>query len=231
MNRGRLIQTAIVAPLGLMLAFFGKDLFLLMGQDDTVATMTHNYLWVALPGAFGALQFQITKRFMLAQKIFNPIVYFQVVLLVEHLISSYLFIYYFEFGYIGAAIAHATTNIIAAICMTLVLKFIPGIVHPDSFHFFNKDSFSGWMEYLNYGFPSMMVTTLQWASFEAMGVYAGILGVNQLGAHTALSNMHGFFHMIPLGMSFGSGACVGSSLGKGEYKMAKQYSHASYYLA
>lgn len=202
-----------------------------MGQDDTVATMTQNFMYIALPGALAALQFQITKRFLLAQKIFNTIVYFQVFLLIEHLVSSYLFIYYFNYGYIGAAIAHAGTNFLAAISMTILLKVVPGIIEPESFHFFNKDSFSGWMEYLRYGFPSMMVTTLQWASFEAVGVYAGILGVNQLGAHTALANMHSFFHMVPLGMSFGSGACVGNCLGKGEYRIAHKYSNISYWLA
>lgn len=197
-------------PLAIMLFLFGTDLFYLMGQNEKVASMTQRYLYIALFGAFAGLQFQITKRFMLAQKIFNAIVYFQVFLLIEHIIISYLFIYYLDYGYIGAAISHATTNFVAAIGMTLVLKFIPGIVHPESFHFINRDAFNGWREYLNYGFPAAVTTTLQWASFEMMGVYAGIMGVAQLGAHTALANIHSFFHMVPLGMSFGSGACVGN---------------------
>jgi len=206
LNRGRIIQTLIVAPLAVILLIFGKNLFLLMGQNDEVAETTQKFLWIALPGAFAGLQFQITKRFLIAQKIFNIIVYFQIVLLAEHLILSYVLIYYFGYGLMGAAIAHSTTNFVAAIAMTLVVKWSTDIVAPESFHFFNKDSFTGWMEYLRYGFPAMCVTTLQWASFETMGVYAGILGVNQLGAYTALANMGAFFHMIPLGMSFGSGA-------------------------
>lgn len=84
---------------------------------------------------------------MLAQKIFYPIVYFQIFLLVEHFILSYSLIYVFEFGYIGAAISHSITNFVAAVGLTLVLKFVDGIVHPESFHFFNKDSFTGWREY------------------------------------------------------------------------------------
>lgn len=131
----------------------------------------------------------------------------------------------------GAAIAHSLTNIVAAVFMTLMIKFIPGIVEPESFHFFNEDSFKGWKEYLNLGFPSMMITTLQWAAVEAMGMYSGILGVDQLGAHTALANIHAFLHMVPLGMSFGSGALVGNSLGKGLHNMAKKYAFVSFYAA
>lgn len=55
LNRGRLIQTAITLPLAILLAIFGKEIFMMMGQDETVAEMTHKYLYVALPGAFGAL--------------------------------------------------------------------------------------------------------------------------------------------------------------------------------
>lgn len=204
LNRGRIIQTLIVLPLAILLFLFGTNLFQLMGQNEKVATMTQNYLYIGLFGAFGGLQFQITKRFLLAQKIFYPIVYFQIFLLLEHVIISYLLIYYLDYGYIGAAIAHAGTNFAAAIGMTLVLKLIPGIVHAESFHFPNKDSLHGWKEYLNFGFPAAVITTLQWASFEVMGVYAGIMGVAQLGAHTALANIHAFFSMVPLGMSFGT---------------------------
>ena len=144
---------------------------------------------------------------------------------------SYMLIYNFEFGYIGAAIAHSITNFVAALGLTLLLIFKSGIVHPDSFHFINKDSFTGWKEYWRYGIPSMMITTLQWASFELMGIYSGILGVTHLGAQTAIANLDGFCHMIPLGTSFGSGAWVGHSLGRGEYKVAQKYSFASYYIA
>lgn len=77
----------------------------------------------------------------------------------------------------------------------------------------------------------MMITTLQWASFECMGIFSGILGVTQLSAQTALANLHSFEHMIPLGTSFGSGACVGNSLGKGDYKVAHKYMLASYYIS
>ena len=76
-----------------------------------------------------------------------------------------------------------------------------------------------------------MITTLQWASFEWMGVFSGILGVTQLSAQTALANLHSMEHMIPLGTSFGSGAWVGNSLGRGDYKIAHKYTIASYYIS
>lgn len=64
-----------------------------------------------------------------------------------------------------------------------------------------------------------------------MGVMAGILGVGQLGAHTALANIHSFMHMVPLGTSFGSGSLIGSSLGQGKYNLAKNYAFISIYFA
>ena len=86
LNRGRLIQLVIVTPFAILLALCGEDLYGLIGQDEEIARMTQQFLLIVLPGAFWALQFQITKRFMLAQKIFYPIVYFQIFLLIEHFI-------------------------------------------------------------------------------------------------------------------------------------------------
>ena len=84
---------------------FSEWFFHLIGQDPTVSKMSQYYIWISLPGIIGCLQFQATKRFLMAQKIFKPITDFQVFLLVQHLITSVLFIYTFEWGYLGAAIA------------------------------------------------------------------------------------------------------------------------------
>jgi len=59
---------------------------------------------------------------MMAQKVFRPITYFQVFLLVQHLLVSILLIYVLKVGYIGAAIATTSTNFIALVGLSLMLK-------------------------------------------------------------------------------------------------------------
>jgi MATE family multidrug resistance protein len=192
--------------------------------------MSQYYIWVSLPGVIGCLQFQATKRFMMAMKVFHAITYFQVFLLLQHILTSALFIYVLRFGYLGAALATTTTNIVAAVGLSLVLKFTD-LVKPEAFHFFNKDSFKGLKEYLSYGIPSMVMLVIEWVSFEMMGVYAGIVGVSYLGAHTIMSNLMTLFYMIPLGLSFATMAHIGHALGKGQYKLAEKYFRISYCIS
>ena len=82
-----------------------------------------------------------------------------------------------------------------------------------------------------FGIPSMIMLVIEWVSFEVMGIYAGILGVYPLGAHTILSNLMTLFYMIPLGLSFATMAHIGTSLGRGEYKLARRYFYISYVIS
>jgi MATE family multidrug resistance protein len=82
-----------------------------------------------------------------------------------------------------------------------------------------------------FGVPSMIMLVIEWVSFEVMGIYAGIIGVYSLGAHTILANVMTIFYMIPLGLSFATMAHIGNSLGKGEYKLAQRYFYISYVIS
>jgi len=117
--------------------------------------------------------------------------------------------------------------IVAAVGLSLVLKYT-SLVKPEAFHFFNRDSFSGLKEYMIFGVPSMIMLVIEWVSFEMMGIYAGIVSVNSLGAHTIMANLMTLFYMIPLGLSFATMAHIGSALGKGQYKLAEKYFKVSF---
>ena len=229
LNRARIIQLLVTLPF-MILLIFCKPLFKIMGQDPKVSEMSQLYVWISLPGMIGALQFQATKRFMMAQKVFKQITYFQIFLLFQHIITSYLFIFKFGIGYLGSALSATSTNILGFVGLSIILK-CTNSVHPDSFHFLNKDSFKGLREYMVFGIPSMVMLVIEWVSFEVMGIYAGILGVYPLGAHTILSNLMTLFYMIPLGLSFATMAHIGTSLGRGEYKLARRYFYISYVIS
>lgn len=211
--------------------FFIEPLFLLAGQDPTVSSMAQKYIYVSLPGVLCAMQFQATKRFMIAQKVFNPIAYFQFFLLFEHLIAMYLFVYTFGFGYLGAAIGTTITNFTSLFGLTGLLIFWKGLIEPESLHCPNKDSFHGLWEYLKVGGPSAIMLIIEWISFEIIGLYAGMLGVIQLGAHVIMANFGSIIYMFPMGLSFATSSFVGNCFGKGQSVTAKKYVTVSFWIA
>ena len=121
LNRARIIQLLVTLPF-MILLIFCKPLFKFMGQDPKVSEMSQLYVWISLPGMIGALQFQATKRFMMAQKVFKQITYFQIFLLFQHIITSYLFIFKFGIGYLGSALSATSTNILGFVGLSIILK-------------------------------------------------------------------------------------------------------------
>lgn len=114
--------------------------------------------------------------------------------MVQHLLCTWLFIDYYEFGIEGAAIASSITNI-TSLAFTLLYVHFKNFDgrQKDLLHWFNKDSIKGWYAYLKLGIPSAAMLGLEWFCFELIAVIAGEVGVLELAAYTAMFN---FFILI-----------------------------------
>lgn len=82
------------------------------------------------------------------------------------------------------------------------MSFQKGVVNPKSWHFFNRDSFRNWTEYLYFGVPAALMLCLEWWCFEILALYAGLLSINELAANVVLFNMIAFLFQNALGTSF-----------------------------
>ena len=64
LNRGHFIITAFFIPLAILPSFFARRLFLAIGQDPEVATMTANLVMYLLPACFFYCHYDLQKRWM-----------------------------------------------------------------------------------------------------------------------------------------------------------------------
>lgn len=99
-----------------------------------------------------------------------------------------------------------------------------------SWHFFNKDSFTGLREYLGYGIPSMLMLVLEIWAFEAMLVMSGFLGVDEQSANVVLMNTVGLVFMTCLGVSYPAAGVVGNNLGGGMPKRARKFADVALFM-
>lgn len=95
---------------------------------------------------------------------------------------------------------------------------------PCELHFFNKLSFQGWGEFLKLGCPSMLMSLVEGSAFELLTVYAGFIGVTELGANSILANLSFVFYMIPLGIGIAANATIGKELGANNVSRAIEIS-------
>ena len=144
-----------------------------------------------------------------------------------HVLWCYLLVFHYGLGIKGASIATCITYWLNLSIVTAFLSFKSGIVPKDSWHFFNRDSFRGWKEYLYFGIPSALMICMEWWCFELLSFFAGMLSVNELAANILLLNLIGSMFQIPLGMSFSISNLVGNSLGEGKPRKARKYFIAS----
>ena len=79
-----------------------------------------------------------------------------------------------------------------------------------------KDALSGWGVFISLGVPGAVMATLDWASFEALAVITGLLGVTQLAAHTVLAQIGSLSFLVPYGIAVATSVRVGQAMGRGD---------------
>lgn len=214
----------------MILLFYSGQILEKLGQEPVAAKAAENYILMLLPGMFAMTQFETIRRYLQSMGIFDLTMYIQVATTCLHFVWCYLFIYYFNLGVTGAALAACITYWTNLIVVSLILTYGKEIVPNQAWHLPNVDSLKDWWKYLRYGVPSCLMMCLEWWSFEALTVFAGWLRVEQLAANVIFVSLINFLFNFALGISYAVANLVGNSLGQRKPKKAKRYFNASVWL-
>lgn len=85
-----------------------------------------------------------------------------------------------------------------------------------------SEAFSGWWQFIRLGVPGGIMAALDWASFEALAVIAGALGVKQLAAHTIVAQVATLSFLIPYGFAIAVSVRVGQAMGRADPSTGKR---------
>lgn len=155
----------------------------------------------------------------------------QVGALVYHILVCYVLIYHYDLQLKGVGMACSITHVSTLLFYLMYLSLSKDSMNPGSWHFYNKDSFRGIMEYLRYGLPSMLMTIFEFFCFESLMIMSGFISSDALGANIIIINIIATLYMMPLGMSLAAANLVGSNLGAGKPRNARRYAIASIILS
>lgn len=226
LNRGRIMQF-IFFIIETIILLFTKEILIGLGQEEATAGAAQQYIITLLPGLFAMTQFETVRRYLQAMDIFYVGMYIGIVTTVLHVLWSFIFVIQLEMGVTGASLSTCITYWLNLIIITVYISFKSDVVEPSSWHFFNKDSFKGWSEYLTYGLPSAFMLCCEWWAFEVLALFAGLLSVNELAANVILFNIFMFLFMVPHGISNATCTLVGNSLGEGKPETSKKFVYTS----
>ena len=229
-NRGQVILTILFIPQAIIL-FFATDILIWIGQYESVAVVSGSYLCTIIPGIWAYCQTELLRRYLGAQGVFNLLLKIQICTTLLHFLWLYIFVYCFDLSVTGISVSTWTTYILTFTLTNVYIYFNPKTLKEGSWHFINRESFIGLIEYAKYGVPTMIMLWLEFWWFESLTLMSGYIGPNEQGASLILFTIEAFFYMSATGVSLSSSTLIGNSLGAMKPANVKIYLSVSIFLS
>jgi MATE family multidrug resistance protein len=245
--RSFFIVTIAAMPV-LCLSFFSDKLFILIGQDQTIANLTGRFVRFSAIGLYPYCISSILTRYLNAQScVLFPMITTVLANIVNAILNTLLIrgIGYKGLGFDGAPIATSLTRIfIMFILILFTIRFESqkrkknteetteeshktlksNIIHS----FYEVVQLRGIIEYLKLGVPGLFQVMLEVWGFEATTLFAGLIpGAVYIAAHSVSLNIIVITFMIPMSVAIASAIRIGQCLGAKEASRAKVVSFLS----
>jgi multidrug resistance protein, MATE family len=166
-QRSLVIMAALCIPVLLFWSASGQ-LLLVMRQDPEIAAMVGRYTRIAFLGFPFLMLFEAVKRYLQAQSITAPPMWISLACGVLTLPIGLFYIFWLDFGFIGAAFSVATSWAMQGISLTLYTYFSKAYAPtwPETFDMQEILDIGGLREYLALGVPGMLMGCAEWWGFE-----------------------------------------------------------------
>jgi MATE family multidrug resistance protein len=186
----------------------------LLGQSHEISHMANLYLYYLSPSLWALACSACIQNWLHCQSKTRAAAIITFITAILHPLWCYLLIYYFNIGYIGAAISISITKFIELTLLIIYIKYISNIIQEVQFSFHLKESCNNWWSFLRLGLPNLLMMSEWWAS-EAIIFMSGSLNKpeNQVSAMSIYQSIVSICFMIPLGFSVSGNTRVGNALG------------------
>ena len=115
---------------------------------------------------------------------------------VLHIPIAMLFVYNFDLGIKGLAVAQSIRDFNALAAITCY-GFYSRQVQQASVSPFTRETLNSWAEYLRVGFPSAVIICAEWWAIEICLGISGLLGVADQASFTLINTIIAFIYTIP----------------------------------
>lgn len=192
---------------------------LILGQDPEVSWWTGQYILAFLPGIVFFFGFTCVMKFIQNQNHIVPTLVIGLLANITNVICHYLLIYVAEMDIIGSAIAQSLTYFVM-LSLSIIYIIVSGL-HKTSWGGWSTESLEAWGQFAYLGISGILMTCIEWWSFEAGIILAGLIGTTELGAQSVVFQIEVVAYMFPLGNGIATSILVGQYLGGSNPAAAK----------
>ncbi|KAJ3674869.1 hypothetical protein LUZ60_005485 [Juncus effusus] len=219
LQRSAILLTATGIPLAVLYAF-SKPLLILLGESPEIASAAAVFVYGLIPQIFAyAINFPIQK-FMQAQSIMAPSAYISSATIVVHLIMSYLVIYKWGWGLLGASLVLSLSWWITVLAQFAYIVWSPRCRL--TWTGFSMEAFSDLPAFLKLSTASAVMLCLETWYFQILVLIAGLLPNPELALDSlsVCMTISGWVFMISVGFNAAASVRVSNELGAGNPKTA-----------
>ncbi|KAJ3358412.1 hypothetical protein GGF32_000432 [Allomyces javanicus] len=230
LQRAILINVLLAIPISVVW-IFAEPLLVLLGQEPELAYMAGNYIKLMLPGLVPNIITNCIAKFLQAQGLMDAQMLVMLAVFPINVALQYFLVYFpspFQIGFYGAPLGSAMCDILAMIGIILYAVYWNGY---QAWHPWTWEATKNWKQYLNLGFPGMVMICAEWWMFEVVALLAGLFGATALAAQSVMLNTASLVYMFALGVSVANSNRVGNFLGAGKPGRAKHSAYMSLVMA
>ncbi|XP_073005472.1 protein DETOXIFICATION 41 [Typha latifolia] len=216
-----LILHFIAAIVLSFLYWYSGALLRAIGQSDKIVAVGQLYARGLLPQLIAFALYCPMQRFLQAQNIVNPIAYIAIAVLLFHILLSWLAVFVFKFGILGAALTLSFSWWILVILTWLFIIYSP--LCKETWTGLSKMAFRGLWAYTKLTFASAVMLVLEIWYVQGFVLLTGYLPNPEiaLDAISICVNYWNWDFMIMLGLSNAASVRIGNELGAAHPRVAK----------
>nr|GMC59967.1 protein DETOXIFICATION 14-like [Ipomoea batatas] len=207
-------------PISILWVFMDK-LLMLIGQDPLISVEAKKYSTWLIPALFPYAILQPLVRYLQAQSLILPMLLSSVVSLCFHVPVCWAFVFKFNLGSSGAAMAIALSYWLNVVLLGVYVRCSSSC--NDTRISFSREIYSCIGEFVRLAIPSAGMICLEWWTYEIVILLSGLLPNPQLEASVLsiclmISSLHFF---IPLSIGAGASTRISNELGAGNSEAAR----------
>jgi len=196
-------------PIGIIWLCAEPILVRIVPERDT-ARLAAQYLRVILIGAPGYACFESGKRYTQAQGLFSASLYVLLICAPLNAFMNWLFVWQFNWGFIGAPTAVAITDNLLPLLLALYVRFVAG---SHCWPGFTKRAFQNWGPMIRLALPGLVMVEAEMLAFEVLTLASSYFGTTMLAAQSVLTTAASITFQIPFPISIATTTRIANLIG------------------
>lgn len=193
-----------------VLWFFADKILMKIVPEKEVAVLAGLYLKVIILGAPGYACFESGKRYVQAQGLFSASLYVLLICAPLNAFMNWLFVWKFQWGFVGAPIAVAITDNLMPLLLFLYVYFVAG---SECWNGLTIKALRNWGPMIRLALPGLVMVEAECLAFEVLTLASSYLGTTPLAAQSILSTIASIMFQIPFPLSISGSTRVANLIG------------------